>query len=52
MASGGSSGRPQRSFDFGTDDVLCSYDDMGGHDHSNGRRSDSAGKVSLFFLDF
>ncbi|CAA7408629.1 unnamed protein product [Spirodela intermedia] len=47
MASGGSSGRPpsvSRSFDFGSDDVLCSYDDIGSQDHSNGKRSDSAGK--------
>ncbi|MQL94567.1 hypothetical protein Taro_027225 [Colocasia esculenta] len=47
MASGGSSSRPpsvSRSFDFGSDDVLCSYDDLGSQDSSNGKRSESAGK--------
>ncbi|XP_077251340.1 uncharacterized protein LOC143890509 [Tasmannia lanceolata] len=44
MASG-SSGRTasgSKGFDFGTDDVLCSYDDFGKQDLSNGNRTDSA----------
>ncbi|XP_072974684.1 uncharacterized protein [Typha angustifolia] len=49
MASGGSSGRPvsgSRPFDFGSDDVLCSYDDSASASQglSNGRRSDTLGK--------
>ncbi|KAG1346778.1 tyrosine-protein phosphatase non-receptor type 23 [Cocos nucifera] len=47
MASGGSSGRSgsgSRSFDFGSDDVLCSYDDYAAQDNSNGKRSDPSGK--------
>uniref|UniRef100_A0A1D1ZH48 DUF1421 domain-containing protein n=1 Tax=Anthurium amnicola TaxID=1678845 RepID=A0A1D1ZH48_9ARAE len=47
MASGGSSSRApslSRSFDFGSDDVLCSYDDLASQDTPNGKRSDSAGK--------
>ncbi|XP_008798248.1 putative cyclin-dependent serine/threonine-protein kinase DDB_G0272797/DDB_G0274007 [Phoenix dactylifera] len=43
MASGGSSGRAglgSQSFDFGSDDVLCSYDDYAAQDNSNGKRSD------------
>ncbi|KAL5998858.1 hypothetical protein ACLOJK_009806 [Asimina triloba] len=44
MASG-SSGRSaagSKGFDFGTDDVLCSYDDFSNQEASNGKRSDSA----------
>lgn len=37
MASG-SSGRP--GFDFGSDDILCSYDDMVNPDGTNGKHSD------------
>ncbi|XP_078429067.1 formin-like protein (DUF1421) [Wolffia australiana] len=47
MASGGSSGRPSalsHSFDFGSNDVLCAYDDIGNQDHSNGKRMDPSGK--------
>ncbi|XP_074569005.1 uncharacterized protein LOC141825526 [Curcuma longa] len=48
MASGGSSGRAtasgSRSFDFGSDDVLFSYDDSLAQDPSNGKRSDPPGK--------
>ncbi|PKA57499.1 hypothetical protein AXF42_Ash020743 [Apostasia shenzhenica] len=49
MASGGSSGRSlsgTRSFDFGSDDVLCSYDDYTPQqDQSvNGMRSDLSAK--------
>ncbi|KAG6505085.1 altered inheritance of mitochondria protein 3-like [Zingiber officinale] len=48
MASGGSSGRPaasgSRSFDFGSDDILCSYDDFAAQDTSIGKRSDPPGK--------
>ncbi|XP_016509218.2 uncharacterized protein LOC107826716 [Nicotiana tabacum] len=44
MASG-SSGRPSNSsgskgFDFGSDDILCSYEDFPHHDPSNGSHSD------------
>ncbi|KAK9152751.1 hypothetical protein Sjap_000231 [Stephania japonica] len=45
MASGSSSGRPgsgSKGFDFGTDDVLCSYDEFGNQELSNGKISDSA----------
>ncbi|KAH7651837.1 Non-specific serine/threonine protein kinase protein [Dioscorea alata] len=47
MASGGSSSRAGsggRTFDFGSDDVLCSYDDFGPQDPPNGRRSDPSAK--------
>ncbi|ONK68997.1 uncharacterized protein A4U43_C05F18200 [Asparagus officinalis] len=47
MASGGSSGRTSsgpRSFDFASDDVLCSYDDYSNRDPSNGKRSDPTPK--------
>lgn len=37
MASGSSS---RSGFDFGTDDVLCSYDDYANQETSNGRQSD------------
>lgn len=42
MASG-STGRPNsgsKGFDFGTDDVLCSYEDYGNQESSNGSHSD------------
>ncbi|KAI4333963.1 hypothetical protein L6164_018709 [Bauhinia variegata] len=42
MASG-SSGRASsgsKGFDFGTDDILCSYEDFGNDDSSNGNHSD------------
>ncbi|WCJ30753.1 hypothetical protein M5689_012293 [Euphorbia peplus] len=42
MASG-STGRPNsgsKGFDFGTDDILCTYDDFGNQDSSNGTHSD------------
>ncbi|KAL8506559.1 hypothetical protein ACS0TY_017449 [Phlomoides rotata] len=43
MASG-SSGRAtnsgSKSFDFGSDDILCSYEDYGNHDGNNGIHSD------------
>ncbi|XP_022147954.1 transcription factor SPT20 homolog isoform X2 [Momordica charantia] len=42
MASG-SAGRPNsasKTFDFGTDDILCSYEDYGNQDSSNGSHSD------------
>ncbi|XP_023554447.1 trithorax group protein osa-like [Cucurbita pepo subsp. pepo] len=42
MASG-SAGRPNsgsKGFDFGTDDVLCSYEDYGNQESSNGSHSD------------
>ncbi|KAL0798347.1 hypothetical protein Bca101_053522 [Brassica carinata] len=42
MASG-SSGRVNagsKGFDFGSDDILCSYDDFTNHDSSNGSNSD------------
>eukprot|EP00262_Sarcandra_glabra_P006762 TRINITY_DN1928_c0_g2_i1.p1 TRINITY_DN1928_c0_g2~~TRINITY_DN1928_c0_g2_i1.p1 ORF type:complete len:537 (+),score=96.73 TRINITY_DN1928_c0_g2_i1:192-1802(+) len=43
MASGssGRTGSGSKAFDFGSDDVLCSYDDLGNQDASNGKRSDS-----------
>ncbi|KAK4344661.1 hypothetical protein RND71_034837 [Anisodus tanguticus] len=46
MASG-SSGRPSNSsgskgFDFGSDDILCSYEDYPHQDGSNGTHSDPA----------
>ncbi|KAG6484075.1 hypothetical protein ZIOFF_060869 [Zingiber officinale] len=48
MASGESSGRAaasdSRSFDFGSDDILCSYDDFSAQDTSVGKRSDPSGK--------
>ncbi|KAJ6850948.1 mediator of RNA polymerase II transcription subunit 15-like [Iris pallida] len=47
MASGGSSGRTSsgpRSFDFGSDDVLCSYDDFANQDPSATRRPDPSAK--------
>ncbi|XP_009395702.2 proline-rich extensin-like protein EPR1 [Musa acuminata AAA Group] len=48
MASGGSAGRAgassSRSFDFGSDDVLCSYDDYAAQDISIGKRSDPPGR--------
>ncbi|WOL20606.1 pollen-specific leucine-rich repeat extensin-like protein 3 isoform X3 [Canna indica] len=48
MSSGGSSGRGaasgSRSFDFGADDILCSYDDFSAKDPSIGKRSDPPGK--------
>ncbi|KAG6488081.1 hypothetical protein ZIOFF_056839 [Zingiber officinale] len=48
MASGESSGRAaasdSRSFDFGSDDILCSYDDFSAQDTSIGKRSDPSGK--------
>nr|XP_018680896.1 PREDICTED: proline-rich extensin-like protein EPR1 isoform X2 [Musa acuminata subsp. malaccensis] len=48
MASGGSAGRAgassSRSFDFGSDDVLCSYDDYAAQDTSIGKRSDPPGR--------
>ncbi|CAL9084347.1 unnamed protein product [Musa textilis] len=48
MASGGSAGRAaassSRSFDFGSDDVLCSYDDYAAQDVSIGKRSDPPGR--------
>ncbi|KAH7651836.1 Non-specific serine/threonine protein kinase protein [Dioscorea alata] len=50
MASGGSSSRAGsggRTFDFGSDDVLCSYDDFGPQDPPNGRRSDPSAKQDL-----
>ncbi|CAN0896837.1 hypothetical protein LINGRAHAP2_LOCUS18735 [Linum grandiflorum] len=43
MASGSSSGRPSsgsKGFDFGSDDILCSYDDFPNQDSSNGTHSD------------
>lgn len=61
MASG-SSGRPSNSsgskgFDFGSDDILCSYEDYPHQDASNGTLSDpaiatSSAKVTVFFLLF
>lgn len=51
MASSGSSGRHNsgsKAFDFGTDDILCSYEDYANQDNSNGTQSDPA-KV-LFYL--
>ncbi|CAI0460977.1 unnamed protein product [Linum tenue] len=42
MASG-SSGRPSsgsKGFDFGSDDILCSYDDFANQESSNGTHSD------------
>jgi hypothetical protein len=44
MASG-SSGRVNsgsKGFDFGSDDILCSYDDYTNQDSSNGPHSDPA----------
>ena len=44
MASG-ASGRVNpgsKGFDFGSDDILCSYDDFTNHDSSNGSNSDPA----------
>ncbi|XP_057957961.1 uncharacterized protein LOC131150905 [Malania oleifera] len=44
MASG-SSGRTNsgaKGFDFGTDDILCSYEDYGAQESSNGSHSDPA----------
>ncbi|KAF6142019.1 hypothetical protein GIB67_037987 [Kingdonia uniflora] len=42
MASGpsGRTGSGSRGFDFGSDDVLCSYDDMVNQDGSNGKHTD------------
>lgn len=42
MASG-SAGRPNsspKSFDFGSDDILCSFEDYGKQDPSNGSHTD------------
>lgn len=42
MASG-SSGRANsgsKGFDFGSDDILCSYEDYGNQESSNGTHSD------------
>lgn len=42
MASG-SAGRPNsapKAFDFGSDDILCSYEDYANKDSSNGSHSD------------
>lgn len=53
MASGGSSSRAGsggRTFDFGSDDVLCSYDDFGPQDPPNGRRSDPSAKVNFSYF--
>lgn len=52
MASG-SSGRANpgsKGFDFASDDILCSYEDYGNQDSSNGSHSDpsigtNSGKV-------
>ncbi|XP_068665586.1 RNA polymerase II degradation factor 1-like [Aristolochia californica] len=45
MASGssGRSGNSAKGFDFGTDDVLCSYDDFDHQESANGKRMDSSG---------
>ncbi|KAF2283449.1 hypothetical protein GH714_006859 [Hevea brasiliensis] len=61
MASG-SSGRASsgsKGFDFGSDDILCSYEDYGNQDSSNGSHSDpvigtnsSKGNWDLLLLDF
>uniref|UniRef100_A0A2P2K539 Uncharacterized protein MANES_S000400 n=1 Tax=Rhizophora mucronata TaxID=61149 RepID=A0A2P2K539_RHIMU len=56
MASG-SSGRPNsgsKGFDFGSDDILCSYEDYGNQESLNGSHLDpvigtNSAKVSLFF---
>lgn len=48
MASG-SSGRVNsgsKGFDFGSDDILCSYDDYTNQDSSNGPNSDPTNKVN------
>ncbi|XP_065876617.1 uncharacterized protein [Euphorbia lathyris] len=48
MASG-STGRANsgsKGFDFGTDDILCTYDDFGNQDSSNGTHSDVIGTNS------
>ncbi|KAM7498129.1 hypothetical protein LguiA_022543 [Lonicera macranthoides] len=45
MASSGSSARhnsDSKAFDFGTDDILCSYEDYATQDNSNGTQSDPA----------
>ena len=42
MASG-SSGRPNsgsKAFDFGSNDILCSYEDYGNQESSNGTHTD------------
>ncbi|KAI4322672.1 hypothetical protein L6164_022343 [Bauhinia variegata] len=42
MASGssGRAGSGSKGFDFGSDDILCSYEDYGNQDSSNGNHSD------------
>ncbi|OVA07771.1 Protein of unknown function DUF1421 [Macleaya cordata] len=42
MASGssGRTGSGSKGFDFGSDDILCSYDDMVNQDGTNGKHSD------------
>ncbi|XP_010242911.1 PREDICTED: RNA polymerase II degradation factor 1 [Nelumbo nucifera] len=42
MASGssGRNGSSGKAFDFGSDDILCSYDDFGNQDASGGSRAD------------
>ncbi|XP_074571697.1 uncharacterized protein LOC141828215 [Curcuma longa] len=51
MASGESSGRAaasgSRSFDFGSDDILRSYDDFSAQDSSVGKRSDPPAEQDL-----
>lgn len=55
MASG-SAGHPpnssSKSFDFGSDDILCSHEDYGNQDGSNGIHSDPAisAKVICFYI--
>ncbi|KAG9447819.1 hypothetical protein H6P81_013947 [Aristolochia fimbriata] len=45
MASGssGRSGTGGKGFDFGSDDILCSYDDFDHQESTNGKRMDSSG---------